>query len=270
MLLTLVLHPVSSQSDIWHDPYAPAWIGIMLGIIAIAVAIWSAMYQVRKQREKKEITYQRISEAPIVTVNNDIASRVEVLLDGKPAKEVRLVVFEVKNVGYSAVKGEDYFEPLIFHFDNEVVGGEVLKTKPNEFLEPSRLASFLTFKGKAVQLSACPLNPGDAITFSVFIEGEGQVDVRGRINTGEIREFDPIRERERQQKRLRRLYGLMTTITLLLVAPGIIYLSYKTVTTNTRPVVISGVLALMMLGGFILYGITVFTLIILQRVFKKG
>ena len=123
MPLTLVFQTISSQSDIWQDPYAPAWIGIIVGAVGIAVAIWAAMYQVRKQRIKREIIYQKISEAPIVTVNNDIATRVEVLVDGKPAKGVWLLVFEVKNVESGAVKGEDYFEPLTFHFDGEVIGG---------------------------------------------------------------------------------------------------------------------------------------------------
>ncbi len=270
MPLTLVLQSVSPQPDIWHDPLLLTALGIIATLLAGLIGAFAAYWIYRKQQVKKEITYQRISEAPIVTVNKDVASRVDVLLDGKPTKGVRLLVFEVKNVGSSAVKGEDYFEPVTFHFDGEVVGGEVLKTQPKEFLEPSQLASFLTFKERALQLSTCPLNPGDAITFSVFIEGEGKADVRGRINTGTITEFDPVKERERQQRRLKRMINIASIVGTLLLAPEIIYILYLSFTGNgSKPVVISGVFAFMLLGGLLLGFIAVGMFIFQERLSQK-
>jgi hypothetical protein len=268
MPLTLIVQTISSQLGIWDNPYTVAWLGIVVGVFGIAVAIWAAVYQVQKQRVKKELIYQKISEAPIVTVNSDVASRVEVLLDGKSAKGVRLLVFAVKNVGSGAVTVKDYFEPLTFHFDVEVVGGEVLKTEPGAFLDPSQFASFLIFKERAVQLSACPLNPGDAITFSIFIEGEGLPVVHGRINSGTIREFDPITEQTRKQKRLNRFLSVTTTATLILILPGFIYFFYEYSVTN-RPVIMSGVLAYMMLGAFLLFGISAIISILIRRNSKK-
>src|SRR5450759_201193 len=111
MLLILHLQTQSQPTDIWQDPIALAWIAIavavIIGVIGVAAAIFAAMYPVRKQQRK--IEFLRVSDAPIVTLNKTLASRIQILLDGKPAEHARLCVIEVRNTR-NTVRSEDYFE----------------------------------------------------------------------------------------------------------------------------------------------------------------
>lgn len=165
-------------------------VAIIFGVAGLAVGVFAAIYPVRKQR--REIEYWQVSDAPIVTLNDTMASRIQVLLDGKPAEHARLRVIEVRNIG-NTVRSEDYFEPLIFEFDEEVIGGEVLDTGPKNPIKPSDRGSFLTLGPKSVQFPLFPLRQGEAIRFSVLLKGQSKLSVRGRID-GTITEFDPLEQ----------------------------------------------------------------------------
>src|SRR5437588_11012013 len=99
-------------TDLLHDPF---WqfiinvaVAVLVGIVTAIVAIWVF----RKQRSKKEISYQIISDAPIASVNKGLESRVTIHLDGKPVKDARQVVLKIRNSGSAAVKRDDYDEPI--------------------------------------------------------------------------------------------------------------------------------------------------------------
>src|SRR2546421_11868735 len=85
---------------------------------------------IRKQRSKKEISYQIISDAPIASISKGFEKRVTIQLDGKPVKDVRQVVIKIRNSGNAAVKRDDYDKQLKFIFEgSEIIGGDVLSTE---------------------------------------------------------------------------------------------------------------------------------------------
>jgi hypothetical protein len=229
MFLAAVLQ-TAPPNDIWNDPNALTLISIgvavVLGIGGIATGIWAAFYQDRKQRLRKEITYERVSAAPIVTVNPYGAHRIKVLLDDKPAERINVLVFKVRNTGALSVKDVDYFEPLVFDFDGQVVSGEVLETEPENLLK-ALPDSFLKLKGQQVQLLAFSLNPGNAITFSVLVEGEDNVkSVLGRIDGGEVIEFNPAKEEKKRQTGIRKFRNRGALVGIALVALGSLIARY--------------------------------------------
>src|SRR5437588_7481581 len=95
-------------TDLLHDPFWQFIINVavvvLVGIVTAVVAIWVF----RKQRSKKEISYQVISDAPIASVSEGLKNRVTIQLDGKPVKDARQVVIKVRNNGNVAVKRDDY------------------------------------------------------------------------------------------------------------------------------------------------------------------
>ncbi len=186
-LLLLLLSP----PDIWHDANALTLISIavaiVFGIAGFSVGIFAAIYPVRRQRRKLE--YWRVSDAPIVTVHETMGKKIQVLLNGKSSEQIRLYVIEVKN-RENTVRSEDYFEPLTFEFDEEVIGAEILDTWPKNLIKISDRGSFLKLESKSVQLPSFPLNHGESIRLSVLLKGESKLTVRGRID-GAITEFDP-------------------------------------------------------------------------------
>lgn len=212
----------SSPPDIWHDANALTLMGIVVAIIfgvaGLIVGIFAVIYPIRNQ--KRKIEWWCVSEAPVVTFDKTMTSRIQVLLDGKPAEHTRLRVIEVKNTG-NTVRSEDYFEPLIFEFSEEVISGEVLDTGLKNPIKPSDHGSFLTLGLKSVQLPPFPLRRGEAIRFAVLLKGESKLNVRGRID-GAITEFDPLGPTVSVRAIKIRLIPVMINVLLILLGIGLI------------------------------------------------
>src|SRR5205814_3978775 len=89
----------TSPTDIWHDPLFLAVLGIagtlIAGIIGAVVAYW--IYH--KQRVKKEISYQVISNAQVASIDADMINRIEIRFDGKRVYGLKLLVLHLWNSG---------------------------------------------------------------------------------------------------------------------------------------------------------------------------
>src|SRR5437660_3881886 len=121
MFFYLASELASQPTDIWHDPLFLTILAIaatlLVGIIGATVAYW--IY--RRQRSKKEITYQVISDAPIANINKEVKDRVKILFDGNPVEDMNLLVLKVWNPGKVAVKRDDFDEPITFEFGERKV-----------------------------------------------------------------------------------------------------------------------------------------------------
>lgn len=70
MLIILDTQP----TDIWHDPLVLTVIGVIATLIAGLIGAFVAYWIFQKQRAKKEITYQVLTDAPIANLNQRIAN----------------------------------------------------------------------------------------------------------------------------------------------------------------------------------------------------
>src|SRR2546426_12256830 len=106
--------------NIFHDSFVQFLISevtvMAIAIATIAASVWGVVWLYTKQRSRKEISYELISNAPIANIVSAVKERVEVLLDGKPAKDVRLLVFDVWNSGNIEVRRDDLDEQISFQF----------------------------------------------------------------------------------------------------------------------------------------------------------
>lgn len=73
-----------------RDPIFDTIIGVLATII-VAFVIFLL------QRNKKEISYEIISDVPVLTVGTEIKSKVQVFLENRLISDVRLVVLRIKN-----------------------------------------------------------------------------------------------------------------------------------------------------------------------------
>ncbi len=117
-LFNSILNLLDNQpSDIWHDPFFLTVLGIAGTLVAGLIGAFVAYWIYSRQRSKKEISYQIISNAPIASVNKHLENRVTIQVDGKPVKNARQVVLKIENMGNVAVKRDDCDEPIKFVFD---------------------------------------------------------------------------------------------------------------------------------------------------------
>lgn len=183
----------TQPADIWHDPLFLTILGIaatlLAGIIGAIVAYW--IY--RRQRSKKEITYQVISDAPIANINKEVKDRVKILFDGNPVEDINLLVLKVWNPGRVAVKRDDFDEPITFEFgERKVVASDILSMEPANLIDTKDIKTFFTLGSESVELQKFLLNPKEEISLKVLLTGPPyKVSGRARIVDGKITEFNP-------------------------------------------------------------------------------
>jgi hypothetical protein len=218
MLLNMLLKaPTPPSSDLLHDTAFQFIVLAIVTIIAGAIGGIITYWIFRKQRIKKEISYQIISDAPIASINKEVADRVEVTFDGKPVKDMSLLVLKIWNSGNVAVKTEDYFEPINYEFAGRtVVGSDLLSTEPEDLIDPKVIGTFLTQGQESIELPKFPFNSMETISLKILLTGsKGEICRRGRIADGKIIEYDPVIQRGKIRKIQRR--SLISVFSLMII-----------------------------------------------------
>ena len=192
MLENLLSNLPPQSSDFFSSPVWQFFSGIG-AIIAIPIAIIAVVVAIlayRQQKQRKEIAYQIISNAPIISFNQAIKERVQVLIDGKPIKNARLIVFKIWNSGNISISTEDYFEPIGFKFEKDMVlGSDLLETEPKDLIDQMDAKSFLKAEPQLIELTKFALNPGNSISFTALLAGKSSINKSGRIKDGIIKEI---------------------------------------------------------------------------------
>jgi len=158
----------------------------------------------------------------------------------------------------TSIHASDYFEPLTFEFDTQVLQASVLETTPPTLINPSTLHIFLTLTPQSVQFPSFPLNPGDTVQISILLEGKGTLKVRGRLDQGTVEKLEPPEKL---------LSVLVIPAAIAMGAGSIAVAAAITVTTVT-----SGAIATEIIGAAIAIVATATVAIgaVLERVHKKA
>jgi hypothetical protein len=169
-------------NDLWKNPI---WnpLNVLVAVI-IAVVGW---YLIGKQREKRELSYIRLSDTSVVNVNKSFAEKVKITYLGVPTKTLQLVRLKIINTGNQPIKKEDYEEPitLVDHKINKdaKVTGFYIFDFPEK--SPKDLNPEMTTYNKRHALKPLLLNPGDSITVEILNidvnDYKTVLEVRGRI-----------------------------------------------------------------------------------------
>lgn len=146
----------------------PLWqfaVNAAIGLFTIIVTI--IIY--RKQQNRRSVTYEIISDTPILSLKEEIKGRVQVLFDTKPVGEVRLVTLKLKNSGDMPVLPNEYIEPIKVDFGEsaDILDVDVLETVPDDI--KNTIKALLKVEGSKIVFEPFLLNSGDAVIIKALI-----------------------------------------------------------------------------------------------------
>lgn len=145
--------------DLLRDP---AWqfVGALLAFLALGVAL--GIYWL--QRQTKELAFGLVSSARLLSIADELSSKVTVQLDGRQVGNLHLLTFAFKNSGHRAIVPEDYQSPIAICFPSgEVVSAEVSS------MHPRNLDTRLVVGPSRVEMAPLLLNAGDQVVVTVLL-----------------------------------------------------------------------------------------------------
>lgn len=242
-----------------YDPLRdPIWqfvgvvVAVAFGLITVVSVIITLKSYRQQQREvelertAKELIYEIISIAPIATINKSVVDRVKILFDGKPVENLYLLILQIKNDGNTAIKPEDYSEPLQVIFkENQIISGDILETSPRNLIDDKALKTFLDFEINSIKLSKILLNPSESISIKVLLKNKNSnIEIRARIADCRIIDAKEVyirrTEAEWKRERLRtRNFNLMSAIMLIMILPICILFIYDDINHILSPLIMN-------------------------------
>lgn len=187
------------------DAIIVGWIGVgvgaVLSIIAIIVMLRQLYYA--KQRQYKEISYSKLTEVPVVSVDTRAErEKVKIYYDNNEVKDMRLVILKVWNSGTLDVKiyrqdekTEDFETPFWFIFEgSNVIARSILETVPLDgVIEKQDLETYHQNpdpKPNAISLPHCLLKPNQAFMLRVLLTGsKEEIKIEGKLVNCEFKKY---------------------------------------------------------------------------------
>jgi hypothetical protein len=146
--------------------------------VAVVVALVTAAWALReRRRRRKDLQYDLISKAPLVSVREEARGRIKILFDEEPVSNVSLAIIQIANRG-SPIPSADFESPLTVSMgaDSRIMSVEVMERQPDS------LDVELTVENGQIQIEPLLLNNGDSFTLKVIGMGlSDNIELAGRI-----------------------------------------------------------------------------------------
>jgi hypothetical protein len=193
----------------------PVWqfVGAVFAILAVAVAIFLYL----RQRQRKELSYEFVYRAPLVSIEESVKGRVKILLDDKPVQDICLVAVRILNSGNLPIIPADYERQvsLCFSENTQVISAEVSETKPKS------LQATVSVENTKVVLAPVLLNSGDSITLKMLVnQFDGQISVYGHI-VG-VKDIKELERPSRGSPWMLIVYWVLPMVVLVSIIPIVI------------------------------------------------
>lgn len=151
----------------------PIWqfVGIIVGMAVAFLIFWL-------QQSRKELSYEIVSQTPLVSVQDEARSRLQISFDGKPVEDVTLIVLRLQNSGNVPITPADYIRPVTFNFGQSAA---ILSAEVTESV-PSNIGASIKTVSDTVELAPVLMNGDDSMTLKVLLtRGDGTVSADARI-----------------------------------------------------------------------------------------
>ena len=160
--------------EIMRDPF---WQFLTVAIIAIiAILVTIILYLI--QRQRKSLSWEIISNTPLLSIDEEIRGDLQVLFAGKPVHDVQLIIFKIINSGNVPIKSTDYERPIKLKLGENAL---ILTAKVID-KNPSSLETPIKNEGTSVVLEPTLMNEGDSFTIKMMVnQFDDQITVNGRI-----------------------------------------------------------------------------------------
>lgn len=155
----------------------PVWQFIVLAALALATVVVTTLL-LWMQHRRKALSYEIISRTPLLSVEEEVKGKLQILFDGKSVQDVYLVVVRIINTGNVSIESADYEDPVNLSFGENCL---ILTTDISKTNFKSLRASTNIEKTKVV-LAPVLLNKGDSITIKMLISHfDNEIEVDGHI-----------------------------------------------------------------------------------------
>jgi hypothetical protein len=145
----------------------------ILAIIAISITVLLFLIG----RRRKSLSYM-VSDTRVLGVHEAVnPSRVQILFDGKPVTDVRLVIITINNSGNEPIRVDDFERALRFSWAEpaRILTAEVIEVSPDS-LQPTIEAGV-----NEVVLDPLLLNRGDWLRIKTLTNQVGKLSVDARV-----------------------------------------------------------------------------------------
>jgi hypothetical protein len=161
----------------------PAWLQVIIGIIALVASLIGFIVGNFIKKNKKGIVFEIISNTPILSIHDEVKGNLQVLYDNKPVDDIRLLVLKLWNYRRGAIEPKDYILPIIFNFgaNAEVLATTVLDETPSDIKKELEGNGLIILKNE-IEIKPILLHSKDFIRFKVLVTKFEKVEVSARIN----------------------------------------------------------------------------------------
>ena len=152
----------------------PVWLGAIAAIVAVLVPI--VLYYVSKQ--KKSLSYEILAENPLISIDKEIKTKLQILLDGNPIENLHLLLIRFNNDGKVPIPAADYERPITLSFKDatNIISAEYVSGIP------SNLVTSVASSKNNLAIKPILMNSGDSFTIKVLLERyNGTFDTDTRI-----------------------------------------------------------------------------------------
>jgi hypothetical protein len=133
-----------------------AAISAIIAFIALVYFTW--------WKNRKRLSYYILSDVSLVSASEVVRDRVEIRFEGKPVKNVWLIVIKLINDGHLPIKKDEFEQPLKFLFPkSKVLNAEKIKFKPKN------IATTISYTDEEVEIAPALFNRKDYIEFKVLV-----------------------------------------------------------------------------------------------------
>ena len=179
------------RDSIWHyRNFILAGIGIL---VTVALGFWLDYLN----KPVKALTCDVITAGPLVSVEDNVSNRIQIVFDHVPVPNVKFAVVKIANPGNIPIDKSDFERPLSLRFGDgtaksNILTAQLLNTHPNN------LGATYKISGDTVTLDPLLLNPSDTITVKVIYTGQSEnMNLDARIvGVSEVTGTDPSREQK--------------------------------------------------------------------------
>jgi hypothetical protein len=211
------------------------FVGALFGLAALIVSL--VIYH--RQKQQKAFSYEIIANTPLLSVSEEIRSRVQISLDGKVVEDVRYLLVRCKNTGNIPILASDFVEAISIALQQQaaIISAEIIETIPKNLRSELEVSQ----EGNVVTLQPVLFNASDTVVVKLLAsQANGPVEVTGRIvGVRQVQAITPFDERRLNWK-VNILWGI--AVAMVLGIFGIL------VSSN---VMLSLVVAI--LGGFVMF-----------------
>ncbi|MCA3378973.1 MAG: hypothetical protein ING08_01880, partial [Roseomonas sp.] len=149
-----------------------------LVIVAILVSIGMVVYQIKKTRNFKSISFSVKSKTKLFTLHDENVGKLQILLNGHPVSDAHIFIIEIRNTGNVPIASSDYEKPIeiVFSEGAEILSSAVIEKTPDDLNVNFEMVR------NSVLLKPTLLNLGDAVTFKFLMRDDSSDPiVNGRI-----------------------------------------------------------------------------------------